>query len=359
MARKLMVDRWLAGAVLLLTCFGLMMVFSASAMVSARDSGSFGGFLARQALASVLGLVLLFGATRFDYTRLRHPAVLWGLLAVCLALLIVVLAGGSQRWIRIAGFSFQPSELAKLALILFLADALDRRQDRLGDLRGFVLPCLGLVGLFLALIYVQPDFGTTATLAIITFCLFFVAGMPWRLVGGITAIGALGLALLATRADYRWRRLVAFLNPAADPQGQNFQMNQSLIAIGSGGVSGAGLGESSQKLFFLPAAHTDFIFSVIGEELGFIGCLFVIAAFLVILWRGTRVALRAPDRFGAYLAAGITLSIVLQAFINIGVTVGLLPTKGLPLPFVSYGGSSLLMSLAAAGVALNVSQHSG
>ncbi len=357
MARRLSMDRWMMATVLLLTLFGLMMVFSASAVVSVRASGSFTGFLFKQAVATVLGLGLLFAATRFDYRRLRHPLVVFGLLAVCAVLLLLVLLGGNQRWLNFGGFSFQPSELTKLALLIYLADLLVRKGDRLDQVRPVLARCLALLALYAGLIYLQPDFGTAASVLLIAFCLFFIAGVPPRYLGTLAVGGGALMLGLALRADYRWRRIVAFLNPEADPLGQNFQVNQSLIAVGAGGVHGAGLGESSQKLFFLPAAHTDFIFAVVGEELGFLGCMALVAAFLILLWRGVRVALRAPDPFGAYLAAGITLSLVLQAFLNMGVVLGLLPTKGLPLPFVSYGGSSLLISLLAAGLALNVSQH--
>lgn len=356
MARKLSMDWWMAGTVLLLTLFGLAMVFSASAMLSIRASGSSVGFLFKQSVATALGLVALFAATRFDYRRLRNPLIIWGLLLACFLMLVAVLVGGT-RWLNFGGFSFQPSELTKLALLIFLADLLARKGQPRDGSRNFVLPCLGLIALFCALIYVQPDFGTTVTMALITFCLFFIAGMPLRILAGLGLTSAAGLAALALRADYRRLRLLAFWNPDLDPQGLNFQVNQSLIAIGAGGTTGVGLGQSTQKLFFLPAAHTDFIFAVIGEELGFVGCVAVVAAFFVLLVRGTRTALKAPDAFGSYLAAGITLSLVLHAFINMGVVLALLPTKGLPLPFVSYGGSSLLISLVAAGLALNVSQH--
>ena len=357
MARKLSMDWWMAGTVLFLTLFGLTMVFSASAPLSIRASGSPGGFLLKQAVATAFGLTLLFAATRFDYRRLQNPLIIWGLLAACLVMLVLVLAGGT-RWLNFSsGFSFQPSELAKLALLIFLADLLARKGKRLGDIRGFTLPCLGLIAVFCALIYMQPDFGTTVTVVLITFCLLFIAGLPLRHLAGIGLVGAVGLAVLAVRAPYRLRRLAAFWNPEADPLGSSFQVNQSLIAVGAGGTTGVGLGQSSQKLLFLPAAHTDFIFAVIGEELGFVGCVAVIGAFLVLLIRGTRTAMKAPDAFGSYLAAGIILSLVLQAFINMAVVLGLVPTKGLPLPFVSYGGSSLLISLLAVGLTLNVSQH--
>jgi cell division protein FtsW len=350
-------DRWMAGTVLGLTLFGLIMVFSASAMVSARASGTFTGYLHKQAVATLLGLLLLFAATRFDYRRLCHPVIIWGLLSVSCFLLFLVVVMGRLRWLNFGGYSFQPSELAKLALLLYLAEVLVRKRHLLGEWRAFVLPCLLLLGIFCSLIYVQPDYGTTVTLMLLALCLFFIAGVPLRILGSLATGGGLLMAILAVRAPYRWNRLWAYLNPDLDPQGLNFQVNQSLIAVGAGGAGGAGLGESSQKLFFLPAAHTDFIFAVVGEELGFAGCLLLVLAFLVLLWRGTRAALRAPDAFGCYLAAGITLSLVLQAFINMGVVLGLLPTKGLPLPFVSYGGSSLLVSLLAAGLVLNVSQH--
>ncbi|MFQ5669331.1 MAG: putative lipid II flippase FtsW [Acidobacteriota bacterium] len=357
MGLKLSMDRWMAGTVLFLTFFGLTMVFSASAMVSDRSWGTFTGFLIKQALATVLGLALLVAATRFDYQRLRNPLLIWSLLLGCLYLLILVRTVGNSRWLVLGGLSFQPSELTKLVLLIYLADLLARKEDRLGEWRGFLLPCLALLGLFCMLIYTQPDLGTTVTVALIAFCLFFLAGMPWRRLAALAAGGTATFVLLASRSEYTWRRVMGFLYPHADPLGNNFQMNQSLIAVGAGGITGVGLGKSTQKLLFLPAAHTDFIFAIIGEELGFLGCLVLLGAFLVLFWRGIRTALRARDRFGAYLVAGITLSLVIQALINMGVVLGMLPTKGLPLPFVSYGGSSLLISLLAAGLALNVSQH--
>lgn len=356
MGRKLSMDWWMAGTVLLLTLFGLTMVFSASAMLSIRDSGSSGAFLFKQTIATALGLTAAFLATRFDYRLLRHPWIIWGLLALCAGMLGVVLAGGT-RWLNFFGFSFQPSELTKLALLIFLADLLARKGHRLREFKSVLLPCLALVALFCALIYPQPDFGTTVTVALITVCLLFIAGVPLRYLAGLSLAGGVGMMVMVLRAPYRVARMQAFWFRDLDPLGMNFQVNQSLIAVGAGGTTGVGLGQSTQKLFFLPAAHTDFIFAVIGEELGFLGCMAVVVAFVVLLVRGTRTALRAPDAFGSYLAAGITLSLVLQAFINMGVVLALLPTKGLPLPFVSYGGSSMLISLLAAGLVLNISQH--
>ncbi|MFQ5768582.1 MAG: putative lipid II flippase FtsW, partial [Acidobacteriota bacterium] len=355
MAHKLSMDRWLAGTVLVLTLFGLTMVFSASAQVSADSSGSFTGFLAKQTVATILGLTLMFAATRIDYHKLQQPLAVWGLMAVCFILLTMALVLGG-RWLNFGHFSFQPSELTKIVLLIFLVDLLSRKADEMKSFRG-LLPALGVLLLFCIIIYRQPDFGTTATVMLISFCLFFIAGIPVRLLAAL-ALPGLFLAGLAVRlSPYQWQRVLNFIHPNQDLLGQNYQMNQSIIAMGSGGLTGVGLGRSIQKLFFLPAAHTDFIFAVIGEELGLVGCLLLVLAYVMLLIRGLRTAVRAPDPFGAYLAAAITLSLVLQAFINMAVVLGLLPTKGLPLPFVSYGGSSLLISLAAVGLVLNVSQH--
>ncbi|MCZ6745612.1 MAG: putative lipid II flippase FtsW [Acidobacteria bacterium] len=356
MARKLTMDRWMVGVVLLLTLFGLVMVYSSSAMLALSRTDGSTHYLLKQMLAAALGLGLFYLATRFDYRHLRHQAVIWLAMTLCLMLLAAVLVAGS-RWLNLGGFSFQPSELTKLVLLIYLADYLVRKREKVRDLRGFLLPCLGVLLAFCALIVMTPDLGTTVTIMLIALCLFFMAGVPKRYLAAISALGALAVLALAWISPYRWARLISFLDPERDPQGASYQAIQSLTAVGAGGVAGAGLGQSGQKLFFLPEADTDFIYAVIGEELGLIGCLLLVTAFLVLLWRGTRIALRAPEPFGTYLAAGITLSLVLQAFINMGVVLTLLPTKGLTLPFISYGGSSLMVSLLAAGLALNVSQH--
>jgi len=356
MARKLTMDRWMVSVVLLLTFFGLMMVYSSSGVRSLQETGSSTYYVFKQSVAALLGLGLLYLATHFDYRRLRHPAVIWSALGVCLLLQVAALMSGS-RWLRFGLFSFQPSELARLVMLVYLADLLVRKQDRVREFRGFLVPTLALLLFFCSLILMTPDLGTTVTIMLITLCLFFMAGVPKRSLAVMSLTGAAAVMALAWISPYRWKRIVAFRNPELDPQGGGYQILQSLSAVGSGGITGSGLGESQQKLFFLPEPHTDFIFAVIGEELGLIGCLLLVSAFLILLWRGVRIALNAPDSFGTYLAAGITLSLVLQAFINMGVVLALLPTKGLTLPFVSYGGSSLLVSLLAAGLALNVSQH--
>ena len=357
MARKLTMDRWMVGVVLLLTLFGLVMVYSSSVMLALSRTDGSTHYLLKQLLAAALGLGLFYLATRFDYRHLRHQAVIWLAMTLCLLLLAAVLVAGS-RWLNFGGFSFQPSELTKLVLLIYLADYLVRKRENVRDLRGFLLPCLGVLLAFCALIVMTPDLGTTVTIMLIALCLFFMAGVPKRYLAAMSALGALGVLALAWISPYRWARLISFLNPERDPQGAGYQAIQSLTAVGAGGVSGAGLGQSGQKLFFLPEAHTDFIYAVIGEELGMAGCLAVVTGFLVLLWRGLRTALLLKDPFGLYLGVGLTVFLVGQAMINVGVVLGLLPTKGIPLPFISYGGSSLVASLAAAGVLLNMSQFS-
>jgi cell division protein FtsW len=254
--------------------------------------------------------------------------------------------------------SLQPSELAKLALILFLAWRLQRDRDPDQGWQKTFIPCLVLSGFFVFLVMMQPDLGTAVSLAILAGSMLFVAGVRLRFLAGIAVLGLAVLLVLVPMKGYQMRRVTAFLDPASDPQGAGYQVRQSVISVGAGGETGRGLGEGRQKLFFLPYPYTDFVYAVIGEELGLIGTLAVMGAFLVLMWRGLRAAARAPDMFGCYLAAGTTIFLVAQAMINIGVALGMLPAKGLPLPFISYGGSSLVAGLAASGILLNVSQYS-
>jgi len=360
-AVKLSPDRTLFIAAIGLASFGLVMLYSASAVVAHDAHRSSYFFLVKQAMWATVGLVLMLGLTRFDYRKLRHPVVIYGLLAVSVALLIGVLFApplkNAHRWIRFGLLSFQPSELAKLTLVLALAYQLDRRRDRLEDFVSGWLPSLLTLGLLGFLVLIEPDYSTSICLVFIGACLFFVAGVPVRQLAGL-AVGAAPLLLwLVLSEDYRRDRLLIFLDPFRDPLGKGFQIIQSLIAVGSGGILGAGFMGSQQKLFYLPEPHSDFIFAVIGEELGLVGALAVVAAFCVVLWRGLVIAGRATDHFGSLLATGLTVYLVGQAFINIGVTLGMLPTTGLPLPFISSGGSSLVMSMAAVGLLLSVSQH--
>jgi cell division protein FtsW len=263
----------------------------------------------------------------------------------------------ARRWFGIGGLGIQPSELAKLVAIFFIAALLERRMHRINDLGYSVLPIgivvTGLVGLIL----IEPDFGTSLSLALIAAVMVFAAGLNYTYILAALLATLPLIGYVAMGADYRRRRLLAFLNPWQDPLGDGFQIIQSLIAVGTGGFTGLGLMNGVQKLFFLPEPHTDFIFAVIAEELGLVGATLVLLCFCVITWRGLRVALRAPDMFGTFLALGLTTMVAVQAFVNMSVVLGLMPTKGIPLPFVSAGGSSLLMNLLGTGVLLNVSQH--
>ena len=361
MAKKLSSDTALFAVSVALLSLGLIIVWSASSALAGEAHGSAYHFLVRQVVWAALGLVVMAAAMRLDYRKLRQPAVVYAVVAATTVLLIAVFflrpVNDTHRWIRLGGLSFQPAELAKLAVVLFLAYHLEKKGDKVNEFLPSLFPALLLLGWFAFLIYIQPDLGTAATLVLIGGVMLFLAGMRLRY---FAALAVPGLALLYQAvmvAAYRRDRIEAFLNPYADPQGSGYQIIQSLIAVGTGGVTGAGLMEGRQKLFYLPYPYSDFVFAVIGEELGLIGACAVVAAFLLFLWRGVRAAWRAPDDFGMYLAAGLTLAIVLQAFINLSVVLGLLPAKGIPLPFISAGGTSLVLTLLGLGLILNVSQH--
>ena len=353
----------------MLCLLGAVMIFSASAVTAEQLYGHAYIFALRQTVWLVAGLLGMFALMRLDYHRLREPAVVYT--AVCLV--VLMLAGtffldkshATHRWIRIGPVGIQPSELAKLVAILYLAWFLDLRRRattrlefRKDDLVQTILPAVAPILVCVALIVMQPDLGTSVDIVLVMAAILFVAGLSWKwlMVGLAAALPA--LFLLIAHVSYRQARIMAFLHPEADPQGAGFQLLQSLIAVGSGGFTGVGLMESKQKLFYLPEAHTDFIYAVICEELGFIGAAFVIALFAVYGWRGLRAAFNAPDGFGRMLALGVTAMVLFQSLINFAVVLGLMPTKGIPLPFVSYGGSSLLVMLLATGVLLNISQQS-
>jgi cell division protein FtsW len=361
MARKLAFDKTLFAVGVGLTLFGLVMIYSASAVIAMERFGSPSRFLLKQLLAAVIGLAGMATAMHIDYRRLlKRPVVAFGLLASIALLVAVLIADRTHavhRWIVAGPVQIQPSEIAKLTLVLFLASFLARKEDKVNDLTGTLVPCAAVVGQLVLLVYLQPDLGTATLYVLLMVTLLFVAGLRWRYLLASGSACALGLAVMILQAPYRMRRVLAFLNPDEDPLGANFQVRQSILAVASGGIPGTSLGEGRQKLFFLPEPHTDFIFSVIAEELGFIGAAAVILAFGILFWRGMVAAANAPDRGGYYLGLGITLWLVLQAAINIAVTVGVVPTKGIPLPFLSYGGSSLVVNLCALGVLLNISQH--
>lgn len=355
------------------------MVFSASAVTAREQYGSGSMFVARQFLWLAVGLVGMFWLMSVDYRKLRQPAVIYTAMFVVLVMLLAVFlldkSHATHRWIRLGPVHIQPSEIAKLAIILHLAWLLEARrrrpplasgQDRGAPrslrfgplhLQSTILPAFAPVLLFIGLIVLEPDLGTALEIFLISLAVLFVAGLSGRHVLGLGVAALPAVYLLIVRVSYRYDRVLGFLNPEADPQGRGFQLLQSLIAVGSGGLTGVGLMESRQKLFYLPEAHTDFIYAVLCEELGFLGALVVLALFAVYGWRGLRAAMAAPDDFGRFAALGITVMVVSQALIHVAVVLGMMPTKGLPLPFVSYGGSSLLVTLLATGVLLNISQQ--
>jgi cell division protein FtsW len=361
MARKLTTDKVLFVALIALSLFGCVMIYSASAVSSAAASGSPYKYLLKQIAALAIGGVAAYFVTRIDYRLLARPAVVYGAFGLAFLLCVAVLfrppINAARRWLSLGPAMLQPSELLKLGLVLVFAAQISGKHSRPGGSDRAVIPCAVFAALSAAVVLLEPDMGTAVCYLMLCAVVLWLAGVR----GKVFALGAAAavplLALLALTSGYRKARLFAFLKPEADPLGAGFQALQSLIAVGAGGWFGTGLGESRQKLFFLPYPHTDFIFAIVGEELGFLGAALLVAAFGVIAWRGLRAARRAPDAFGAFLAAGATAMIVVQAAINMGVVLALMPTKGLPLPFVSYGGSSLVVSWLAAGLILNVSQH--
>ncbi len=363
MARRLQSDKILFGTVVALTLFGALMVFSASAVVASDKFGSSSYFLIRQLVWAGAGFVALVVMMYLDYRRLASPAVVFPALAVQLLLLVGVLfaerSHNTHRWLHMGSASFQPSELSKIVIVLFLAYFLELRQGEVNDLGHTLLP-IGLVtGATAALVVVEPDFGTALAIGMIVAAMLFAAGARIRYFA-CTALGAAPvICWLVFHSTYRSNRVQAFLNPYSDPLGKGFHIIQSLIAVGTGGITGVGLMEGKQKLFYLPEPQTDFIFANLCEELGFIGAIGLIVAFGVILWRGWRASARCTCEFGRLLAIGLTVMIVGQALVNMSVVLGLLPTKGIALPLISYGGSSLFVTLAAVGMLLNISQDEG
>jgi cell division protein FtsW len=361
MAKRVSADRWLFLITMVLVFVGLVMVFSASAVMAKEHYGSGYTFLLRQMACAAGGLVAMVVAMKVDYRKYKHPAIVFSLLGITSLLLILVFlltrAHNTHRWIHWGSLSFQPSELAKPALILFLAYFLESRTKSMNDWRNTLLPAVAPTLVFIGLIVFQPDLGTAIACAAITCCILFVGGLYMRYLGYALAASLLPLYFLIFHVAYRRDRIMAFLNPYSDPQGKGFHIIQSLIAVSTGGITGVGLMEGKQKLFYLPEPHTDFIFAVTAEELGLVGSLIIVFLFALFLWRGVRTALRTQDMFGRYLVVGITCMVVVQAFINMSVVLGMMPTKGIPLPFVSYGGSSLFVTLACVGVLLNISKQ--
>ena len=361
MAKRVGVDKWLFGVVLLLVLFGLVMVFSASAVVAKAEYGSPYQFMLRQAAWAVFGMIALVLLMKVDYRNYNNPKVVFTAVAVTMLLLIGVFAmrdsHNTHRWFRFGIMSFQPSELAKPTLVLFLAYFLQTRIHKMDDWRGTVLRAALPPLVFVALILKEPDLGTAMVCAAVTALMLYLAGMQTKYLG----IGLLAsmpvLYYMLFRVPWRRARMLAYLNPEADPRGTGFHILQSLIAVGTGGLRGLGLMEGRQKLFYLPEPHTDFIFANVCEELGLIGAFLVVALFVALGYRGMRAAYLSTDPFARFLAFGITSTVLIQAFFNMSVVIALVPTKGITLPFVSFGGTSLFVMLASMGVLLNVTRE--
>ncbi len=361
MRNGIAVDGWLFFTVAALLAVGITMVLSTSYLYS-QERFSDGTYFFRKQLAAVgVGMTALFISALIPpatYRRLAYP--LLGLSLLILTLVVVpgigLSRGGARRWLSLGGFIFQPAEFAKISLVIYLAHSLAKKQEKVRTFALGVLPHLIVGGLFMGLILLEPDLGTTLILGLVLFLMLFIGGahLSHLLLAGLTALPI--LALSATGAEYRLRRLLTFLDPWGDASSSGFQIIQSYIAFGSGQLWGRGLGESRQKLFYLPEAHTDFIFSVIGEELGLVGALAILLLFGLLVMRGLRLAAKIEEPFGQYLAFGLTTLLGLQALIHMGVVMGLMPTKGLVLPFISYGGSAMVMNLIEAGILLSLSR---
>jgi cell division protein FtsW len=343
-----------------LVAVGIIMVFSASGVLAQEDYNDQNFFLKRHVVYALIGLAGMILVMNMDYHvwyRARWPLLVTALALLMIALLVGREIGGAKRWIDLGIFTLQPSELAKFAVLVYLASLLKRKHAKIDSLRWMVMPALVVVVAAAVLVVLGHDLGTPAVIAMTFLALLFIAGARIKHVAGCSAIFMTGFVTMIAVDDERCRRIMAFLDPWAHAQDEGFQLVQSFIGFGVGGMLGQGLGEGRQKLFFLPAAHTDFIYSVIGEELGLIGTCGIVALYVLFLCLGLRVALRAKDSFGSFLAAGITLMIAFQALLNIAVVTGLAPTKGLTLPFISYGGNSLIISMISAGVLINIARH--
>jgi cell division protein FtsW len=361
MARKISSDKLLFTVTVALVMFGLIMIYSASAVLAMEKHGSPFYYVVRQIIWCAISFIAMLVAMNIHYRTWNNRLLVFSLIGISGILLVAVLfmpaIANVHRWFRIGPISIQPAELAKFPMILFLSWHLARKQGQIESFWQTILPALLVCGQMSFLIVIEPDLGTALMIVGITVSLLFLAGMSWKYFAGFAAAAVPLAYILVFSVDYRRQRLISFLNPEADAQDSGFQILQSLIALGTGGIHGTGLANGIQKLFYLPEPHNDFIFAIVGEELGLFGTVGLLLAFVFFLWRGLKIAWKAPDPFGQFLAAGITVMIVLQALINISVVIGILPTKGLPLPFISSGGSSLLVSMIGVGVLLNISQN--
>lgn len=361
MARTLRSDKVLFWEAVALVCASLVMLYSASAVVASNRGGDPYGIFFRQLPWAMVGLVALLVMMRVDYHVLRKPEVIWPVVAFTVVALMAVFLfpprKGATRWIMLFGLHFQPSELAKLVAVVFSAAVLERRMHRIDDVKWALGPVLLVAGGMAALIVAQNDLGTPLVLVMAVVATMVSAGLAWRYLAGLALVMLPVIAGLIVMYPHRMTRVMSFMDPKANLTDAGYQLWQSKIALGVGGLFGVGLSHGIQKLSFLPEPENDFIFAVIGEELGLLGTTAMVIAFAVIAWRGLRASLIAPDRFGSLLGVGLTMMITLQAMVNMTVVTGMAPTKGLPLPFVSAGGSSLLMNMIAMGILLNISQQ--
>lgn len=348
--------------VLMLLTVGLIMVFSSSEYATMVRYGDSFYFFKRQLLWALIGLAGMFFTMNFDYFRLKRwigPIVAIGFILLLAVLIpgVGMVVNGSRRWINLGFMAFSPAELVKICLIMFVAFGLSKNSHKLESFQKGLLPYLGVMGVAALMILLQPDLGTAIVLCGTIFIMFFAAGAKIKHLGslGLAGLGAVAAAIYFE--PYRMKRFLAFMDPEADPQGTGYHIIQSLYALGSGGLFGMGLGQSKQKFLYLPENHTDFIFAILGEELGFIGASLVVLLFIMFVWRGLKIAVTSPDPFASLLAAGITSGIALQALINMGVVTGSMPVTGVPLPFISYGGTSLLFTLMGIGIVLNISKY--
>lgn len=351
----------IATIVIFLISIGIVMIYSSSGIYALKVLGNALYFLNRHLLFLLIGFLFVLLSMVIDYRDLRKCAKPLLLLVICLLVLVLVpgvgrSTFGARRWLPVWIFNFQPSEFAKLVVLIYMADFLARKQNRIKDFKEGFLPPLLIIGTICSLIVKQPDLGSALLIASLILIMLFIAGTRPLYIVFLGMLSLPGLYFLIVKVPYRFARILAFIDPWKDSQGIGFQLSQSQIALGSGGIWGVGLGKSMQKLFYLPAAHTDFILSIIGEELGLCGTLAVIILFIAFIWQGARIAKRISDPFGYYLSTGIVFMIGLQAVVNIGVSIGAFPTKGLPLPFISYGGSALIFNMMAVGLLLNISR---
>ncbi|WP_423243533.1 stage V sporulation protein E [Anaerophilus nitritogenes] len=362
MPKKKTSDFTLMLTVLVLVVVGIVMVFSSSHYYALSKMNDSYHFLKRELMWAGLGLVGMFFTMNFDYWKYKKIAPYAYIVSLVLLILVLTPLGkefnGAKRWLGVGSFTIMPGEVAKICGILFTASYLSRKPEKIKDFFKGVIPCLMIIGIYFALIILQPNMSTALTISLIISTMMFVTGMRWFHVG-MMGFGGIGLIIVMILLEpYRMRRLTGFLDPFADPQGTGYQVIQSLYALGSGGLFGVGLGKSIQKYLYIPEPQNDFIFAIIGEELGFIGCVVIIILFLLLIWRGVKIAINAPDLFGCLIATGITAMVAVQVIINIAVATSSMPVTGIPLPFISWGGNSLAIFMAAIGILLNISRYS-